>query len=261
YHGTTRNARFKINNIKGASGEVVVSIDQSRYYNQWISLGIFDLDKATPGAGTVFLNDLTGETGLEIAFDALRWRQIVSTPSGQYKADGYDSPVGTDAERRTSKVWPGSWIDASPFAKLYFVGTPSEAYHTGADLNLPRDADAHAPMYAVASGVVTFAGALATWGNVIVIKHDPLITNGTVLYSRYGHAEEMAVKVGDRVRRGQAIAKVGNASGRFAYHLHFDLSHSTILERSPGHWPGKNLSGVLVNYIDPREFIANNRPK
>lgn len=260
-HATTRNARFKINNVKGASGEIVVNLDQSRHSNQWVSLGVFELDRAAAGAGTVFLNDLTGETGLEITFDALRWQQVMEGSPGAYLADGYDSPVGTETERRSTKVWPGQWYDASPFAKLYFVGTPSEAYHTGADLNLPNDADARAPVYAVASGVVTFANQLPVWGNVIIIRHDPLATNKTVLFGRYAHVESMVVKVGDRVRRGQQIARVGNAFGRFAYHLHFDLSHTTILERNPEHWPAKNLNNLLANYIDPREFIAGNRPR
>ncbi|MBI5669741.1 MAG: peptidoglycan DD-metalloendopeptidase family protein [Chloroflexi bacterium] len=259
-HGTSRNARYKINNVKGSAGEIIVSVDQSRYDNQWVPLGVYELDKATTNAGTIFLNDLTGETGLEIGFDAIRWRQVVD--SGQpYKADGYDVPVGTDAERRSTKVWPGQWYDASPFAKLYFVGTPQEAYHTGADLNLPRDADAHSIVYAAASGVVTFAGRLPTWGNVIIIKHDPLASTGMVLYGRYAHVEEIAVKVGERVRRGQPISKVGNAFGRYAYHLHFDLSFTNILERNPAHWPGKNLQVLLANYLNPQEFINNNRPR
>lgn len=259
-HGTTRNARYKLNSVKGSAGEIVVSVDQSRYDNQWVPLGVYELDKATANAGTIFLNDLTGETGLEIGFDAIRWRQVVD--SGQpFKADGYDVPVGTDADRRSTKVWPGQWYDASPFAKLYFVGTPQEAYHTGADLNLPRDADAHSIVYAAASGVVTFAGRLPTWGNVIIIKHDPLATTGMVLYGRYAHVEEIAVKVGERVRRGQPISKVGNAFGRYAYHLHFDLSFTNILERNPAHWPGKNLQVLLANYLNPQEFIMNNRPR
>jgi murein DD-endopeptidase MepM/ murein hydrolase activator NlpD len=271
-HSTTRNARFKINSIKGSDKEIVVNVDQTRFSNQWVILGVFDLDHTTVGAGTVFLNDLTGESDREIAFDALRYRQVLQpaqpgsgsggvTVPGQPVADGYDVPIGTDAERRSAQVWPGQWLDASPFAKLYFVGTPSEAYHTGADLNLPRDADARSPVYACASGIVTFASRLPTWGNVIIIKHDPLAANGKVLYSRYGHVEDMIVKTGDRVRRGQQVAKVGNAFGRFAYHLHFDLSPTNILEQNPEHWPAKNLNNLLANYVDPRDFIQKNRPK
>jgi murein DD-endopeptidase MepM/ murein hydrolase activator NlpD len=248
--------------------QIIVELDQSRYSNQWVVLGNYDFDKSTANAGTIFLNDLTFETGREIAFDAIRWREIKpgTTPPGGGEvpegfADGYDSPVGTLAERRSSKVWPGRWVDASPFGQLYLVGTVNESYHTGADLNLPSDADRHTPTYACASGVVVFASRLPRWGNVIVIKHDPLVTNGKVLYSRYGHVEAMIVSVGQRVIRGQQVASVGNAFGQFAYHLHFDLSPTAILLQEPQHWPGRDLLAVLSNYVDPRDFIIANRPR
>nr|PZN54506.1 MAG: hypothetical protein DIU68_10390 [Chloroflexota bacterium] len=262
-HATTRNARFKIHGVKGASSELIVPINQEANRNTWVKLGVFEIDKDAINAGTIFLNDLTGETGREIAFDAIRWRRVVAPggPSDGHLADGFDPPIGTLEERRSDDVWPGKWYDASPFGKLYFIGTPSEAYHTGADLNLPRDADAHAPVYAAASGVVTFAARLPVWGNVIIIRHDPLEPGGLVLYGRYAHVEDMVVQVGQRVTRGQQIAKVGNAFGVYAYHLHFDLSPTTILETTPNHWPGKNYDAMFSNYIDPREWIMNNRPK
>ncbi|MGQ9887409.1 MAG: peptidoglycan DD-metalloendopeptidase family protein [Aggregatilineales bacterium] len=258
-HASTRNARYKIHGVAGSTGEIVVSVDQSRYANQWVSLGVYNIDRSTVNGGSVFLNDLTFEDGLQIAFDAIRWRQIVEGGAVP-RADGYDSPVGTLAERRSNRVWPGEWYDASPFAQLYFIGTPSEAYHTGADLNLPRDADRFAPVYAVASGVVTFASRLPVWGNVIVIRHDPLVSNGRVMYSRSAHVDTVLVRVGQRVRRGDQIATIGNAFGRWAYHLHFDLSPTAILETQPQHWPGRDLSSVLMNYVDPRLFIEQNRP-
>ncbi len=264
-HATTRNARYKVHGVRGANSEVLVTIDQAQYGNQWITLGVFDIDKDAPRAGVVFLNDLTGETGREIAFDAVRWREVIDGPitgtPGAFVADGYDSPVGTEEERRSQAVWPGRWLDASPFGRLYFVGTPSEAYHTGADLNLPNDADRGAPVYSAASGVVVFANRLPTWGNVIIIQHDPLVRTGRVMYGRYAHVGPMLVQVGDRVRRGQQITTVSNAFGRWAYHLHFDLSPTTILENNPEHWPGRDRDSVFTHYVDPREFILENRPR
>lgn len=267
-HTTTRNARYKIHGVTGASGEVLVAVDQFVQRNNWVTLGIFDFEKTAINAGTVYLNDLTGETGAEIAFDAMRWRRVISMPGSGGTgptpvgfADGYDVPVGTLQERRSDKVWPGQWRDASPFGRLYFVGTPSEAYHTGADLNLPSDGDAHGPVYAAASGTVIFAGRLPVWGNVIIIRHDPLYSTRLVLYSRSAHVESVRVSVGQRVARGEQIANVGNAFGRWAYHLHFDLSPTTILEDNPEHWPGKDRTSLLKHYIDPREFIEANRPK
>ncbi len=263
-HATTANARYKLHGVKDNPSELLISLDQTRYRDQWATLGVFELDKDAQNVGVVYLNDLTGETDREIAFDALRWRRVIDVGGGEVPdgfADGFDPPIGTDAERAGTKVWPGQWIDASPFGRLYFVGTPSEAYHTGADLNLPADADRFANVYASAVGTVTFAAALPVWGNVIVIRHDPLVNNGLVIYSRSAHLDQILVKPGDRVKRGAVIGKIGNAFGRWAYHLHFDLSATTILETNPGHWPGKNRDALFTNYIDPREFINTNRPK
>lgn len=263
-HATTDRARFKLHGVLGTTTELEIPVRQSAFNNVWVPLGVYQFDANNPQAGVVFLNDLTGEDNREIAFDGMRWRQIVGiVPTEKYLADGYDSPVGTASERRGTKVWPGNWFDATGFDRLYRVGTAEQAYHTGADLNMNEpywDADAHSPVYASASGVVTFADRLPGWGNVIVIRHDPLISNGQVLYGRYAHVENLIVKVGDRVVRGEQICKVGNAEGLFPYHLHFDLSPTTILATQPWHWPRMDRTNLRANYIDPLDFILNHRP-
>jgi murein DD-endopeptidase MepM/ murein hydrolase activator NlpD len=264
-HATTDNARFKIHNVRNRQGETEAAISQDRYVDLWIPLGVFYFDVADPTAGIVFLNDLTGENQREIAFDALRWRQVLEqVPTIQYLADGFDSPIGTAEERRSLQVWPGQWLDATSFAARYRIGTDQEAYHTGADLNLNSpyyDADAHSPVYAAASGVVTYAGRVAGWGRIAIIRHDPLVSNGQVVYGRYAHVESLRVQSGQRVVRGEQIANVGNAEGAYPYHLHFDISPTTILESQPWHWPKLNLNNLLTNYVDPKNFIARHRPK
>ncbi len=263
-HSTTLNARYKIHGVRGRSGELLAAIPQGRVLNLWVPLGVFYFDASNPVAGVVFLNDLTGENDREIVFDALRWRQVLGvTPESQFLADGFDAPIGIASERQSDQVWPSHWIDATGFAVRYRVGTPYEAYHTGADLNLNEpypDADAHSPVYAAAHGVVTFADRLPGWGNVIVIRHDPLITNGQVVYGRYAHVENVRVQVGQRVVRGEQIASVGNAEGIYSYHLHFDISTTDILQTQPWHWPRLDLDALLANYTDPRQFIINHRP-
>lgn len=177
-------------------------------------------------------------------------------------ADGFDSPVGTEEQRRSTEVWPDGWLDASPFGRLYFVGTPSEAYHTGADLNFgaPYE-DKGMPVYAIGSGVVTYAGTLnQVWGGLVIIKHDPLYTaDGPVFYSRY-QIGNIQVEVGERVERGQQIAEISDANGRMVPHLHLDISSTDILEREPGDWPGTNQARLLENYVDPLLTIRTYRP-
>lgn len=264
-HASTGNARFKVHGVRGRSGELLSVVPQGRYLNLWSPLGVFYFNADDPVAGVVFLNDLTGENGREIAFDAIRWRQVLGIiPSSQYLADGFDAPVGIASERQGSQIWPGHWLDATGYAARYRIGTPYEAYHTGADLNLNDpywDADAHSPVYAAAHGVVTYAGRLPGWGNVIVVRHDPLISNGQVVYGRYAHVEDIRVQVGQRVVRGEQISSVGNAEGIYPYHLHWDISPTDILQTQPWHWPKLDLDGVMTHYVDPRQYTIDNRPQ
>lgn len=257
-HATTHQARYHIHGVAGAGSELLVRLDQSVYYNQWVPLVVYEFTGG-PGSGRVNLTDLTGETGQEIAFTAIRWRQVTE----QKKVDvltggGFDPPIGTAEERLSRDVWPGQWYDATGFATYYT--TVGGAYHTGADLNMPRDLDRQAPVYSPADGMVTFSGrGTGTWGRMIVIRHEPL-ADGTVAWSRLAHITSPTVREGDKVLRGQQVANVGNADGKLAWHLHFDIAKTNILERNPGHWPGSNLNQVLAHYVDPRKFILAHRP-
>jgi murein DD-endopeptidase MepM/ murein hydrolase activator NlpD len=108
---------------------------------------------------------------------------------------------------------------------------------------------------------VTFAARLSVWGNVIVVRHDPFKSpTGKVLYSRYGHVQNIMVNVGQRVKRGEQLAEIGDAFGTLVPHLHFDLSPTTKLETSPQDWPGKDYNRIIKDYIDPLIFVRNNRP-
>jgi murein DD-endopeptidase MepM/ murein hydrolase activator NlpD len=257
-HGTTTNAKYHIHGISGGGSELLVRMNQSLYTNVWVPLVVYEFDGSAK-AGQVNLTDLTGETNKEIAFTAIRWRQVMDQHAvTQPAAAGFDPPVGTPSERLSSKVWPGQWYDSTGFASFYTTVGP--AYHTGADLNLPNDADKGTGVYAVAPGVVTYSGkSSGTWGQLIVIRHDPLADN-TVVWTRSAHLQTRMVKEGDRVERGQQIAEVGNAEGQLQYHLHFDIATTSIMESNPGHWPGNNQDAVLQNYTDPLQFIKNHRP-
>lgn len=277
-NSTTGRARYKIHGIRGTTTEVVVDIDQQRNRNRWVTLGIFELVKGAPNAGKVFLNDVTGEGDKVIAFDAVRFRRIVTVtnptpptpqpppPVGVNIADGFDSPVGTAALRAGAQVWPQGWRDATGFGANTHPAYLSQynSYHTGVDLNFGSsgNADIGEPVCSIASGVVIYQADLRPWGNVTIVKHDPFrAVNGPIYYSRYGHMQNVGVRVGQRVTRGQKLGEIGTGGGRYIAHLHFDISPSAVLERSPGDWPGRDLNRLLKDYVDPLSFIRSNRPR
>lgn len=164
----------------------------------------------------------------------------------------FDAPVGTAEERAALKLWPGAWFDATGFNAPYPPAMNRQDFHTGVDLNLPGNADAAAPVYAVCFGFVVFAGSLPVWGKVIVIKH--ALENGKVVWSRYAHLESIGAAVRQMVSRGDRIATIGNAEGTMPYHLHFDLAQVDLGQR-PSDWPGTDRHRLMRDYVNPVEFI------
>lgn len=91
--------------------------------------------------------------------------------------------------------------------------TQRRAMHTGVDFELPMGSH----ILAAGSGQVIEAGWDAQYGKTLVIKHE----DGH--HSRYAHADELLVKQGDLVQRGQLIAKSGNTGRSTGPHLHFEV--------------------------------------
>ena len=95
-----------------------------------------------------------------------------------------------------------------------FGPRPDGTHNDGVNLSAPMGTDIHA----AESGVVAYAGdELKGYGNLVLIRHD----NGWV--TAYAHADEILVKRGDRINRGQVIAKVGRTGQVDQPQLHFEL--------------------------------------
>jgi len=70
---------------------------------------------------------------------------------------------------------------------------------------------------ATAAGVVTWAGKRYGYGQLVEINH------GNDLVTRYGHAQEILVKVGERVEPGQKIALMGSSGRSTGPHVHYEV--------------------------------------
>jgi murein DD-endopeptidase MepM/ murein hydrolase activator NlpD len=74
------------------------------------------------------------------------------------------------------------------------------------------------PVTAADGGEVIYAGSdVAKMGNLLLIQH----SGGYI--TAYGNNEELLVKKGARVKKGQTIAKVGNSGGSAEPYLHFEV--------------------------------------
>ena len=110
--------------------------------------------------------------------------------------------------------WPvkSAWI-SSPFGRRAdpFSGRP--AWHAGVDFAGRAGSD----IVAVAGGIVTFAGPEEGYGLMVEVHH------GDGLATRYAHAEAVLMAVGDAVKKGQTIAKLGNTGRSTGHHVHFEV--------------------------------------
>ena len=90
--------------------------------------------------------------------------------------------------------------------------------HSGIDIGVPVGT----PVRAIKDGKIVAAnGGMRGYGNGVFIDHG--IVNGKHIVSEYGHLSKFDVKVGDKVKQGQIIAKSGNTGVSSGPHLHITI--------------------------------------
>jgi murein DD-endopeptidase MepM/ murein hydrolase activator NlpD len=129
--------------------------------------------------------------------------------------------------------------------------------HLGDDLNGigGENSDLGDPVFAVADGEVIFADEAGPgWGNVIIVLH-AYEENGArkFVQSYYGHVETSLVVPKQKVHRGEQIATIGTAGGKYWAHLHFEMREFSAPFIGPGY--REDTRG----WINPSAFIAAHR--
>lgn len=104
------------------------------------------------------------------------------------------------------------WL-SSYFGKRTDPFTGKPANHTGIDFAGKMGAE----IIAVADGVVTWSGDRYGYGIMVEINH------GNGYSTRYAHNSENMVVVGDEVRKGQIVAKMGQTGRATGPNLHFEV--------------------------------------
>jgi len=113
----------------------------------------------------------------------------------------------------TPSVWPVRGYLSATFGNRLDPFTGQKDFHPGIDISTPVGTKVHAP----ADGIVISSGPQGGYGNALVIDH------GYGVVTRYGHLDSFAVKPGQRVKRGEVIAYVGNTGRSTGPHLHYEV--------------------------------------
>lgn len=113
----------------------------------------------------------------------------------------------------TPTIWPvKGWLTAGfGYRRSPFTGL--RQMHEGVDISNTVGT----PVVAPADGLVSYAGPLGGFGNVISIDH------GHKISTFYGHLHRQRVSQGERVRRGDVIAFVGTTGRATGPHLHYEI--------------------------------------
>ena len=93
------------------------------------------------------------------------------------------------------------------------MGDGGEKMHEGIDIA----AGVGTPIRAPAGGTVVFAGKKSGYGQIVMVDH------GYGLETWYGHTSRVLVRAGQKIKRGQSIALVGNSGRSTGSHLHYEV--------------------------------------
>jgi murein DD-endopeptidase MepM/ murein hydrolase activator NlpD len=106
----------------------------------------------------------------------------------------------------------GEIDETSPFGVRVdpFLRVP--AMHTGIDFR----GNMGDPIHATAAGTVTSAGWSGGYGNMVEINH------GNGLATRYGHLSAIDVTVGQSIRIGQVVGRLGSTGRSTGPHVHYE---------------------------------------
>ena len=165
------------------------------------------LTAGTPGLASVTA-DITYVNGYEESREIIA-STVVTEATTEVVA------VGTKPRPRTmptgSFQWPVSGTITSYFGYRSIFG--SYSYHGGLDI-----ATSYGRAIAASDGgTVVWSGYKGTYGYLVIIDH------GNGVQSYYGHCSSLLVSAGDKVYKGQTIARVGSTGRSTGNHCHFEI--------------------------------------
>ncbi len=141
-------------------------------------------------------------------YQTLRQAPRIVSNTTQTDRDAGDEPTPApkkdDAPSSKRFIWPTITKHLSQYFKWG---------HTGIDI----DNRSAPPIFAAQDGTVEFNGWLGGYGNLIIVNH------GGGLTTYYAHLSKFYVAKGDRVKKGDAIAKMGSTGRSTGPHLHFEV--------------------------------------
>jgi len=160
---------------------------------------ILEQADASSDMGSIIDVDLLKKQVKETIESVSEIREYVKEEKSLYEA----TPAG----------WPVKGTITSPFGERIHPITGESAFHSGIDIRAPSGT----PVRATADGIVSFASWRDDTGYCVVLEH------GHGFTTVYAHNTSLAVKVGQRVNRGETIAHSGSTGSTTGPHVHYEV--------------------------------------
>ena len=152
-----------------------------------------------------------------------------------------------------SRPWQGGQYGFVRNQKETSAGVVFTRFHEGVDIKpvyRDRDGEPLDTVRAVDAGYVAYvndAASASSYGKYVVVEH---IWSGMPFYSLYAHLGSTRVKVGDNVRQGEMLGRLGYTGrgiNKRRAHVHFEIN--LLLNESFGRWHdayfrGRNRHGI-----------------
>ncbi|WP_432405790.1 peptidoglycan DD-metalloendopeptidase family protein [Wukongibacter sp. M2B1] len=167
--------------------------------------GDYRVKKAGKKGEREVVAEISKQNGIEVSRSILK-ENITEEPVTKVVLKGTKDPPPRIGTGKFSKPTSRGVI-TSPFGMRW------GRRHTGIDIGLKTGT----PVTAADGGKVIYSGYKGGYGKCIIIDH------GANMKSLYAHNSSLLVKKGDKVFKGQTIAKSGNTGNSTGPHLHFEV--------------------------------------
>lgn len=122
--------------------------------------------------------------------------------------------IWTDTDVAVDLSWPVDGTLSSPFGLRRFFNDQPRNPHSGIDIAAPEGTDIVMPT----DGVIIDTGDYYFNGKTVFVDH------GQGMISMFNHMSKIAVKSGDKLKRGDKIGEIGQTGRVTGPHLHWSLS-------------------------------------
>jgi septal ring factor EnvC (AmiA/AmiB activator) len=137
-------------------------------------------------------------------------RRAVAKP----KESPLPSPPGVGIQAMQGRLdWPVRGQLSAPFGKFKHPEFAAEVVRNGIDI----EASIGEEIRVVEKGRVVYADRFSGYGRMVIVDH------GDRYFTIYGHLSEISKKVGDEVRRGEVLGRVGDSDSLAGAKLYFEM--------------------------------------